>query len=138
MTVTIDWGGDEGQLADGDMDPYARDVEGTDVNAILHALYRRFTTENESLFYDSTYGYNLLSALSDASTPKGISALKSRIIAQCLDDERILSAEADVEYNFSTETLTVVLKCVGDFGPFSLTMTVDKAALTFSGTNASG
>ena len=135
--VTTDWGGDFSQLPDGDFDIYGRDVEGTDVKAVLQALYRRFTTESEGLWYDSTYGLNLLSALSDASTPKSLASLKSKIIAQALDDERIISPEADVQYNSSTETLTVTLTCNGAVGPFSLTMTVDKAAIKFSGINAS-
>ena len=129
MTTSTDWGGDEGQLSDGDEDPYGRDVAGTDIQCMVQALYRRFTTEPNGLWYDVTYGLNLLSYLSDASTPVGRDRLKSQLVSQALSDERIQSAAATVVFNDVTETLTVTLKCVSDAGPFTLVLSVDDAAV---------
>jgi hypothetical protein len=138
MTVTIDWGGDENQLSDGDEDPYGRDLEGTDVRCILQALYRRYTTERGGLWYDASYGENILSYLSDASTPLGRERLRTRIVQQALQDERVDTADATLVYNDSTETLTIEMSCTSALGPFSLVMSVDQAAITLVTTESSG
>ena len=137
MTTFIDWGGDENQLPDGDDDPFGRDLDGTNVEVIKQALYRRFTTEAGSLFYDATYGENVLSFLSDASTPKGREQLKTRLNRQALADERIDSADVTVDYDDATETLTIQIDCIGALGPFSLVMRADQAGVRLVG-NQSG
>lgn len=129
MTTTIDWGGDIADLSDGDLDPSARDLDGSDITVMLQSLFRRFTTDTGSLFYDATYGLALRALLSEASTPEGNQRLQAQLVAQALLDERIDSANATVDYNASTESAVVTMNCFSGQGPFSLVLSIDKVSV---------
>jgi hypothetical protein len=124
MTTSIDWGGDLNDLPDGDMDPEGRDLDGTDVEVMKQDLFRRYTNETGGIFYALEHGYNLRALLSDAATPDGRKRIERILVDQALLDERIESAEAEVQFEAQTEEAVITVNCFGALGPFDLVMKI--------------
>jgi phage baseplate assembly protein W len=90
-----------------------------------HALARRLTTANGSLFYAPDYGYDLRSLLNAAV--RDTTRIAQRIIQEMLKDKRVESATANVVFDGNTLTAHVGITPKGDDNPsFSLVMNVSQ------------
>lgn len=115
-----------------DLDPTFAIVTGE--RAIAQALARRLTTPRGGLFYDGEYGFDLRRYANsdfDASVAFRVSAA---VEAECRKDERVADATADTTYDAATETMRVVVACLGRDGSRPrLTLSVDDVTVTILG-----
>lgn len=107
-----------------DLDPMFSLVEGN--TTLAQAILRRLSTPRGGLLDDASYGYDVRSLLCDESTPQRLAAAKMAIESEVEKDERVLSCDADLDFNFALETLTIRLAATTRTGPFRLVLGVDK------------
>lgn len=87
------------------------------------AIVRRLSTTRGTLYYDLSYGFNLLEALNQSFTVTSLAALRSQIVAEVLKDQRVDTCRASVQTG--QDTLTVVLEIVSADGPFDLVLGIN-------------
>jgi hypothetical protein len=104
-----------------DLDPTG--AVDTPEHALAMAVARRFVVERGGLFYDPEYGLDLRQYLNKGMTRGELFRLRFLVQSEAEKDERIISAEADVQFT-SAQTLVVKLECTTALGPFSLTLSV--------------
>lgn len=94
-----------------------------------HALARRLTTPNGSLFYAPDYGYDLRSLLNAAV--RDVGRIESRIVQEMLKDKRVAKATATVTFDGETLTAHIGITPKGQDNPaFSLVMNVAQLNVT--------
>lgn len=98
------------------------------------AIVRRLSTTRGALYYDLSYGFNLLGALNRTYTTSELAALRSQIVAEVEKDPRVDRCVASVLVGQST--LTVELSIESADGPFDLVLGVN--ALSVEVLNAGG
>ncbi len=119
------------------MTTYGVDISGVnDVNGslslvsgrkgLVESVSRRLITPRGSLFYDPTYGLDLTRYL-NISNPS-ISLIQHSIEQQCMLDERI--DDADAEVTFDGATLRTEITLTDDAGPFNFTALVTSDGFT--------
>lgn len=111
------------------LDPLFTIVDGR--TALAQAIARRLSTVRGTLAWigdDSDYGYDLRQHLGDDLTPRTLAAIGPRVEAECLADERVRAARADVTLLGST--LRVAITITDAAGPFRLTLAVDAVTVT--------
>jgi phage baseplate assembly protein W len=91
---------------------------------LAQALARRLTTARGSLFYDKNYGTDLRMYLNEGLTNEAIWRVKASVESECLKDERVARASADVSFSLETETLHVLIEIDTNGGPFALTLSI--------------
>lgn len=107
-----------------DLDPMFSLVEGN--TTLAQAILRRLSTPRGGLLDDASYGYDVRSLLCNESTPARLAAAKMAIQTEVEKDERILSCDADLDFNFGLETLAIRLSVTTRSGPFRLVLSADK------------
>ncbi|MBV8929444.1 MAG: hypothetical protein JO152_10010 [Mycobacteriaceae bacterium] len=107
-----------------DLDPYFGLQHGRRV--LVEAIARRLSTPAGGLFYDAGYGLDLRDYLNEALTPTELAVLRVAVRAQCLADERVDDADAQVVYDPRARTLTVTIRLVAGQGPFAFVLRVDQ------------
>lgn len=114
-----DWGIDV--VCSDDIDPTFALESGTVL--VAHALYRRFLTPRGTLVGDDDYGLDLRDEVGDSFDTRSVGVLRAKIVAECMKDERVQSATADV--SFAAGAIRVSIRGHSAAGPFSLTLAVD-------------
>lgn len=106
-----------------DIDPRCVVVTG---RALLsQAIARRLTTDRGRVIDDKNYGFNLAVMLNDDVTRTGLAAIRQQAEAECLKDERVLSARVTITPPASgVGTYTVTVALTDAAGPFDLTLSV--------------
>jgi hypothetical protein len=110
-------------LQDGVFDIDPTGAVDTPEHALAMSVARRFVVERGALFYDAEYGLDLRQYLNKGLTRGELFRLRFLIQSEAEKDERILSAEATLQFTAS-QTLVVKLECTSSLGPFSLTLSV--------------
>lgn len=87
---------------------------------------RRLFTPRGRLWRHPNYGFDVRDYLNDEVTVETLSAIKSGVEGQAEQDERFVSAIADVSYNRSTEKLSLRVSLRAASGPFTLVVGVTK------------
>lgn len=118
--MAIDYGSDVDCVSD--LDPTFALVTGP--RAVAQAIARRLSTPRGGLHYDGTYGYDLRSLLNTGIEPGDTFRIAAAVEAQCVADERVVSATATVLFDETTERLRVLVDGELAEGPFSLVLGV--------------
>ncbi len=111
-----------------DLDPNFALIGGPRV--VAEAVARRLMTPRGGLLGTPNYGIDLRAFLNAAMTPDTIASVKAAVQAEATEDERVLSASADVTFTESTQSLRVAVQGLTAVGPFSLVLAV--SSLTVS------
>ncbi len=109
-----------------DLDPTFAIID--DRRVLAEAILRRLTTTREGLFYDPDYGLDVRAWLNESLLPKRLYLLQRQIEAECEKDERVLSADARLDLNPQSHTLTVKLVVDTNEDTFKLTLGVDQVS----------
>lgn len=99
---------------------------------VCQAIARRLSTPRGRLIDDPNYGYDLTDSLNDDMGPADIAEIQAGATAECLKDERVLSATVTVTLP-STGELTIVINLDLGEGPFDLTLAVKDTAVEIIG-----
>lgn len=95
---------------------------------VAQALYRRLITPRGSLFYDTSYGFDLSEFVGEVGPELAAAAMPGRIRNELLKDDRVSSVDASVEVvteGAETELVVSVTATLADSGEaFSLTLGV--------------
>ena len=91
--------------------------------ALLDALMRRFSTAHNSRSVDRDYGCALSQWLNDNDVEPA--AIRARIEAECLKDERVSRARAYVTINEDAGRIDVDIRIDSTFGTFGFTIGID-------------
>lgn len=92
--------------------------------ALAEALLTRLSSGPGSLPDDPAYGYDMQLLIGSMARS---SEVESRVVAQCLLDERVEDVQADV--TLVNGTLTVALSVVDADGPFALVLTLTDSTI---------
>lgn len=115
--ATTDYGSDFSLVTD--LDSNLSTVSGPMV--VVQAIVRRLQTPRGKLFYDSSYGHDLRQYI-NGNTPK--SQIRQAVVRECLKDERVDRATAQV--TLTGDTMSVVIRLTLVEGEvFTLTIGVD-------------
>lgn len=93
-------------------------------DAYLENIWRRLTNATGCLFYDPTYGRNVLEFLLDTSDDATIAAA---ISAQCMDDERTKDCTVDVLRPVPSALSITIRLTTRDGDTYEMSITVDAA-----------
>jgi hypothetical protein len=115
-------------LCEGDLDPGFGLV--TSFALLGQDLLHRFQTDEGSLWYDTSYGYNLLVLLGEKVDAAMLFRAATRVAHEAEKDERVLRASAVVTYNAGTFTVTVSVTTAD--GPFTYVLQVDKLGVVLA------
>jgi hypothetical protein len=114
------------------MDPAFGVITGRRV--ILEAVARRLMTPRGSLSGTTArareYGFDIRGFSQAKMSPTQLGRLRSGIVAECLKDERIRRAEAEVSIDLATSVLTVSIAVDTNQGPFSFVLGADDLTVT--------
>jgi phage baseplate assembly protein W len=86
------------------------------------AVLKRLSTQKGTLSFHPDYGYDLRALLLSRIDQDALYRIKNNVERECEEDERILSATAQVSFNTQTKTLTVTIALETDAGPFTLVL----------------
>lgn len=89
----------------------------------IEAIYRRLITPRGRLLDDPNYGEDVAAWLNDDMSPADIGALQSAVQAECLKDERCLSAVTAAALDIEG-VLTLNIALTDADGPFRLVLEV--------------
>lgn len=104
-------------------------AEVTGLQGYIEACIRRLSTTPGDLFYDVTYGYNLVDVASDSFAPADIPQIESAVCQQLQLDERTSRASCSIG-NVTLEGFDAHVGVVTDAGPFKFTLGIDKVTVT--------
>ena len=104
-----------------DIDAELSTVSGR--TCLLQAIARRLITPRGGLLGDTEYGYDCRIWIG-ASHPRSLGSIASAVAAEARKDERVLQAEATVEFDETLETMTIVFRLSDADGPFDATITI--------------
>ncbi len=88
---------------------------------LAQSISRRLSTPRGGLFYDLEYGFDLRVFL---NTPVRPDEVRRGVENECLKDERVDDARAEVAFNEAASTLTVRITITDGDGPFVFTISV--------------
>lgn len=86
------------------------------------AIVRRLSTVRGTLYYDESYGFNLLDALNQSFSRADLAALRSQIVAEVEKDQRVDSCVCGLVVGQDSLTVTLVIQSA--LGPFDLVLGV--------------
>jgi hypothetical protein len=95
--------------------------------ALAQRLARRLTTPRGRFLYWPEFGYDVRTALLSKKRPEQIAI---DIESECLKDEQVAQARADV--TVVERTATIRISVMDDAGPFEFTLTIDEARAQLS------
>lgn len=94
---------------------------------VAEMIARRLQTPRGGLIDDPNYGYDLTGWLdADITTPQ-LASIQSNVNAECVKDQRVLSAQSTVTL-VQSGMLIVTIQLVTAAGPFTLTLSVSNLA----------
>lgn len=93
---------------------------------LLQALGKRFTTRRGQLPFHKNYGRDLRDYLNETVTDDLLFRAKADVELEAEADERVLSADAQVQYRPSEEKMLVALVVQTATGPYRLVMSVTR------------
>lgn len=97
---------------------------------VVEALYRRFITDTGALAFigdDPNYGLNLRTMINDEMNPATIAAWNQAIVAQCMQEETIFSANSSILFSPQTSTADVTISVsLFNGGTFKLVLSVNE------------
>lgn len=96
---------------------------------LAQALARRLQTPRGGLFYDPDYGYDVRELLLESLTAARISQAQAAISAECVKDERVVTATAAITFNAAEESLTIEVEIETADGTFDLVLSVDNVTV---------
>jgi phage baseplate assembly protein W len=99
---------------------------------LIQALLRRLSTRRGTLAFHPDYGLDLRDYLLDSVTEDTAHRIRSDVIQECEEDERVESADASVEWDAATETLSIDVTVEAAAGPFDFVVEVSKLAITLA------
>jgi len=123
----IDFGTDISTFKDGDLDPYFELIAGPRV--VAEAVLRRWTTPTGALFYDPSFGIDVRGLLSAGTSSQSLFALRAALVAQAEEDDRVLSADVEVELNAPARTLLIRAQIRTAEGPFAMVVSIDHVSV---------
>jgi hypothetical protein len=91
---------------------------------LAYAVVRRLETPLGNLPYDKSYGFNVRALIGAVSSEEQRAAARAGIEGQCLLEERILSASAELNLIAATSTLEIAITLEDADGPFRLVLAV--------------
>ncbi len=95
---------------------------------VAEALARRLGCPRGRLIGYPNYGYDLCQFVNADLNKRDLAAIRAGVEAECLKDERVEGASADVV--LATDgTLTVTIEVVGAKGPFTLVLGVSSVTV---------
>jgi len=97
---------------------------------VTEAILRRLQTPRGSLFYSPSYGTDVRLYVGDAFSATRVFALQAAIESESLQDERVLTAQAQVAFNQQTQTLILHINGTTADGNFTLVLGVTAMTLT--------
>lgn len=110
------------------LDPAGRVVRGR--RAILEAVVRRWITPRGRLGYNQNYGFCVADYLNDDVTPRDLAVVRSGMIAQAMQDERVLSCTIAITVPPGGAGAYTFLGVLEDAqGPFDATFELDAAGV---------
>lgn len=96
--------------------------------ALGEAIARRLQTPRGRLIDDPNYGFDLTGEIDNDIAPADIARIQSGVEAECVKDERVLSATCVL--TFVSSTLTAVITLVDAAGPFVLVVAASNVGVT--------
>ena len=106
------------------------DMRETSGLALLgDALYRRLITPRGRLLDDPNYGYDLTQWINADVDASDIDQMQQNIRAECLKDQRVLSATATTNLT-NADVLVITIAVTTALGPFSLVLAVSAVGVT--------
>lgn len=112
-----------------DLDPQLVLIGGRAL--LAQDLAHRFETPTGGLFYDGSYGYDLRALLNAPLDEGDVPRIAAAVEAQCLLDERVGLARADVTLFRSENRLRVAVSVLCAEGPFSFVLLVSELTVDF-------
>ena len=116
--------GSDGSL---DIDPAGLEVTG--IAVLAQSLVMAQLTTHGALLAAPDQCVDLRSWLSKGMTTAEIQQLGATVQAQLLKDQRVKSANVQVQYQPSTSTITLFEQVTCALGPFTLTLAVSKVTV---------
>jgi phage baseplate assembly protein W len=109
-----------------DLDAGMLEVDGR--RCLAQAIARRLITPRGGLIDDPNYGYDLTVFLNGDFDQATLARMNGQIVAECLKDERVVSAYAQVVV--SGNVLIVTLSLTDGLGPFPLVLSVSNVSVS--------
>ena len=103
-----------------DLTPNMAETNGT--HAVAEAIARRLQTPRGSLIGDANYGFALTDYVNDDVSQQDIAIISSNTQQECLKDERVSSAKAQL--TFANNALVATISLVAAPGPFTLVLSI--------------
>ena len=123
-TLAVNYGSDLSCVSD--IDPAAYEVSGRLL--LGQALSRRLMTPRGRLLEDANYGFDLTQYVNSDLAPVDLAQIRAGIETECLKDERILGATANVQLINNVLIVNVIL--LDGVGPFPLVLSVTAVTTT--------
>lgn len=95
---------------------------------LAEAIARRLQTPRGGLLKHPDYGFDLAGHINDDINASDIAVISSGVEAECLKDERVISATCAC--TFAVNTLTVVVTITDADGPFVLILAATAVSVT--------
>jgi phage baseplate assembly protein W len=118
-----------------DMDPAGAEVTGDLL--VGQAIARRLSTPRGALIDDPNYGYDLTAWLNADVGPQDLGQIQANTQAECLKDQRIVSATVTVTppasaiiHGVTAIYMMVTIALTTGAGPFTLTLAVSSLTVT--------
>lgn len=115
--------GIDGCTASGDLDDRLSTSSGRQL--LAEDLRARLEEPPGGLYYDPEYGGGLLDLLGEALTDQDLPAIESRVVTQCLLDERVTGASCKATWTPTTRKLHLAIGITDADGPFELVLSID-------------
>jgi hypothetical protein len=129
--MNYDQHGIDGSTASGDLDDRLSLTSG---RALLSEdLRARIEESPGNLYYDAEYGAGLIDLINEAITDDDLPRIESRVVTQCLLDERIQSATAKATWTPATRSLHLAISLEDADGPFDLVLSIDSLTVSILG-----
>ena len=115
-----------------DLDPSGKTVSGR--RLLAEAIVRRLTTPRGRLIDDANYGFDLTGYLNADVVPRDTAEVKALAEAECLKDERVVSANVTSQVN-TGGVLVVTILIQDAAGPFPLVLSIAGVTATLLSAN---
>lgn len=126
MTANSDFGTDLSCVTD--LTPQCTVVSGR--RLLAEAIARRLITPRGRLIGDPDYGTDITDLINDDVDATTIGAMRSAIVAECLKDERVVSAEVTITAPpGGTGSYKIDISLEDGDGPFPLTLDVSEVTV---------
>lgn len=108
-----------------DLDPGMIEVDGR--RCLAQAIARRLITPRGGLIDDPNYGYDLTAFLNGDFDQPTLARMNGQIVAECLKDERVVSASSQVVVTGGVLIVTIAI--TDGLGPFPLVLSISNVSV---------